>query len=118
MTSRSHLSAENGNAEPSVSGGFFWFDPFGNAPADADVSGRAGGPISWGGSPSWPFERDEPRYFSPFSSIIAPLFRRRWQEPHFQFRTDLDPDAPPSPEPAIIWERKYVITYSTGGASA
>ena len=44
-------------------GGFFWFDPFGEAPADAEVSGCAGGPIAWGGTLSWPFEQRESERF-------------------------------------------------------
>lgn len=75
-------------------GGFFWFDPFGQAPADAEVSGRAGGLITWGGVPGWPFERER----SDFPSIRSLLRKQPRYEPHIQFRTAVDPDAPPSPE--------------------
>lgn len=81
-------------------GGFFWFDPFGDAPADAEVSGHAGGPISWGGTLTWPFERRESEY--PF---LLPLLswssfgqRRSRYEPHFQFFTDVDPGVRPAQE--------------------
>lgn len=92
-------------------GGFFWFDPFGNAPADAEVSGTAGGPIAWGGTPSWPFERQESEL--PFLSLLShqSFWRRRPRhEPHFQFFTDRDPDAPRPPEETrITVTRHYVI---------
>jgi hypothetical protein len=87
-------------------GGFFWFDPFGDAPHDAEVSGSAGGPISWGGAPSWPFEYRE----RPFGLIpLLPWRRRSRYEPHFQFFTDRSPDAATSDAPQMTISRKYVV---------
>ena len=86
-------------------GGFFWFDPFGNAPRYETVSGTAGGFISWGGLPGWPFERPE----GWASIFFAPVLVRRRSEPHFQLVTAIDPDAPKPDEPVRIeWKRSYV----------
>jgi len=95
-----------------MSGGFFWFDPFGAAPADADVSGHAGGPITWGGVPSWPFERREsPSGLRPLLSEFAFRRPRPRHEPHFQMRTDVDPNAPPADTYARIEWTRHVVYY-------
>lgn len=96
-------------------GGFFWFDPFGEAPADAEVSGQAGGPIAWGGVPSWPFERAEsPLGFGPLLSGFAFRQRRPRYEPHFRFFTDVNPETVPKPEfTEIKWERRYIALTDT-----
>jgi len=93
-----------------VSGaGFFWFDPFGRAPPMETVSGQAGGFIRWGGHPGWPFERRPHHGLFDFSP-------RPKSEPHCQFRTDIDPDAPAADEPVRIeWSRRWVTTDPTHG---
>ena len=83
--------------------GFFWFDPFGSAPAEATVSGSAGGFISWGGRPGWPFEW-------PRSDGFIPLITgRRYPMPFFQACTAVDPDAPPEDEPVTLTVTRKVV---------
>lgn len=95
---------------------FFWFDPFGEAPEGAVVTGLAGGSIWWGSGGSYPeMQARSSRIAGEWlaaemmeqSSFLRAL--RRDRDPPAGFQFGVGEPRPPEESARIEIKRRYVV---------